>query len=126
MFERFMEIDDHDDSRLDRDAKERNVADRYGNAEVVFEQPLQQQSATHRIDGREDEDKRFGYRVKDQVQQQENHEEDDRQNQLQPLLGAQFEFVLSRPLKGVVGWQSQFVVKELVRISQRSRRSRCF
>jgi hypothetical protein len=55
--------------------------------------------------------------MKDQIQQQENDEKDDRQNQLQPLFSTQSQLVLSRPLKGVIGWQSQLVVQELVCIS---------
>ena len=37
VFERFMKIDDHDDSRLYRDSKECNIADRHSDAEVVVE-----------------------------------------------------------------------------------------
>ncbi len=68
-FERFVEINHHDDAGLNRDSEERDVADRHCNAEVVVKKPLQEQSPTHCIDGGEDEDKRFGDRVKDQIKQ---------------------------------------------------------
>ena len=41
VFERFMEIDDHDDAGFDRDAKQRDIADGHSDAEVVVKQPLQ-------------------------------------------------------------------------------------
>src|SRR6202034_4272423 len=120
MFERFMKINHHDHARFYCDPKERNVTDRHSNAEVVVKKPLQEQPSTHRIDGREDEDKRFGNRVKDQVQQQEDHEENHRKNQLQTLLGTQFQFVLSRPSESVIRGQGEFAVKQLVCLSDKA------
>src|SRR5271155_4370217 len=109
-----MEINHHDHASLYCDPEQCDVADCHGDAEVVVEKPLQEQSSAHRIDCREDEDERFGNRVKDQVQQQEDHEEDDWQNQLKTLFGAKFEFIFSRPLEGVICRQGKFVVDELV------------
>ena len=124
VFERFMEIDHHDDAGLDRNSEERDIADGHRNAEVVVKQPLQQQPSTHRIDSRKDEDERLGDRVEDHIQQQKNHEEDDRKNQLQPLLRAQFQFVLSRPLKGVIRRQRAVCREGACLRLGRSRRSR--
>jgi hypothetical protein len=55
VFERLVKINDHHDPGLDGNAEERNISHRDGNAEVVFEQPLQQQSPSRR-NGREDQD----------------------------------------------------------------------
>src|ERR1700677_4887425 len=114
VFESFMKIDDHHDTGFYSNSEECDVTDRHSDAEVVVKKPLQEQPSTHRIDDWEDENKRFGDRAKDQVQQQEDHEEDHRKNQLQALLGTQFQFVLSRPLKRVICGQGEFVVEELI------------
>ena len=116
VFESFVKINDHDDTRLYRDSKECNITDRHSDAEVVVKKPLQEQPPTHRIDGWEDKNQRFGNRVKDQVQQQEDHEENHRKNQLQTLLGTQFQFVLSRPLVSVLR-AVEFLLQELVCLS---------
>jgi hypothetical protein len=60
MFGSFMEINNYDHAGFYRDTKERKVTDGDGDAEVVVEKPLQEQPSTHRIDGREDENERFG------------------------------------------------------------------
>src|SRR5271156_1886553 len=109
MFERLMEINDHDDTRLHRDSEECDVTNRHSDAEVVVKKPLQEQPSTHRIDGGKDENKCFGNRMKNQVQQQENHKEDHRKNQLQAPLRTQFELIFSRPLEGVICGQGKFV-----------------
>src|SRR5260370_2631517 len=109
-----MKIDDHDYAGLNRDSKECDIANCDGDTEVIFEQILQQQSSAHRIDGWEDQDQSLRNRVKDQIEQQENHEEDNGKDQLQPLLCPQFELILSRPLTPVNGRQRQFVVQQPV------------
>src|ERR1700691_442619 len=81
-FQCFMKISHHDHPGFYSDSKERNVTDRDGDAKVIVKKPLQQQSSAHRIDGWKDENKRFCNRVKDKIEQQEDHEEDDRKNQL--------------------------------------------
>ena len=83
---RFVQIDDHDDAGFNRDAEQRDIADPHRDAEVVAEQPLENQTAGQRIDRGENQDGGLSDRMKDHVEQQEDHEEDDGQNQLQPLL----------------------------------------
>src|SRR6266571_9112369 len=95
--ERLVEIHDHDDSGLDSDAKERDVADPHGHTEVVAEQFLQDQAASKRIECREDKHCRFGDGMKHHEEKHENNEKYDRQDNLQPLLGVQFEFILACP-----------------------------
>src|SRR5580698_6364558 len=82
VFESFMKIDDHHDTGFYSNSEECDVTDRHGDAEVVVKKPLQEQPSTHRIDGWKDENKCFGNRVKDQIQQKENDEEYHRKDRL--------------------------------------------
>ena len=51
--------------------------------------------------------------MEDHVQEQEDHEEHDGQNDLQPFLGPQLEFIFARPLIGVSRRQLQLLPKQL-------------
>src|SRR2546422_8562496 len=115
-----MEIDDHHNSGLHGDSKECDVAHPNGDAEVVAKPILENQAASHGIKRREDEDSSFRKRMKDHVEQQEDHEKYDRDNELQPFFGADFEFVLSGPLVAVSRGKTQFFAEELVSLSNES------
>ena len=56
LVESLVEVDDHDDTRLDRDAVERDVADPDRDGEVVAEQPLKNDPPGHRVDDGEHHD----------------------------------------------------------------------
>ena len=103
--ERFVKVDDHDDTGLHGDAVERDVADPDGHREVVAEQPLQDDAAGHRVHDRQHDDHRLGDGVERHVQQHEDDEQDDRNQDLQPLAGAHLELVLPGPLQRVAGRQ---------------------
>ena len=62
MLESFVQVDDHDDSGLDGNAKKCDVADPNGNAEVVAEHPLKEKPAGHRIKRRKDQNGSFRQR----------------------------------------------------------------
>ena len=51
--------------------------------------------------------------MKDHVQQHKDYEEHYRQNDLQPLLGANLKLVLARPRVGVARWQREFLVQQI-------------
>src|SRR5579859_6918987 len=108
-----MEIDDHHDARLYRDAKQRDIPDPHGHAEVVAQQPLQDQPAGHGIERREDQDHGLSQGVEDHVQKQEDHEEHHGQNDLHPFLCPKLEFIFARPLIGVSRRQLQLLAKHL-------------
>src|SRR2546427_11477408 len=86
------------------------------HAEVVAKQVLQDETSRHGVQGWEDEHRSFGYGMKNHVQQQEDHEEDDREDELQPLLGAQFKLVLARPLVGEAGRQLELLPQQPIRL----------
>ena len=90
-----MQIDDHNNSSFDCDTEQSDVTDQDGNAEVVTENPLQQQAAADRIEGGKNQNQGFGNRAKYQIQQKENREEDHRQDQLQPFFCPQLKFIFS-------------------------------
>ncbi len=56
-----MEIHHHNDTSFHCNSKERNIANRHSDAEVVMQEPLEQQSSTHRIDSGKDKDESLGY-----------------------------------------------------------------
>ena len=100
LLQRLVEIDHHHHARLHRNAEERDVADGNGHAEVIVQQPLQQQPSRHRVGGGENEHEGLCHRVKDKIEQQKNYAEHERQNQLEPLLGTLLKLILPRPLIG--------------------------
>src|SRR5437899_1431268 len=51
--------------------------------------------------------------MENHIQQQKDHEEDDRQDYLQTLFRAQFEFVFAGPLEAVARWQDEFLPQKL-------------
>ena len=108
-----MQVNDHNHSGLDCDPKKCNVADPHGNAEVVAERPLQKKSAGHRVKRREDQYGCFCRRLENDVEQQEDYEENDGQDDLQPLLGTQLKFVLSRPAIRVSSGKIQLSLNSL-------------
>src|ERR1700731_1662317 len=111
---RFVQIDDHNDASLDRDSKQRDVTNPDRNTEIVAKVPLEKKASRHRIERRKDQNECFGHGSEHHVQQQKNRNEDDRQHDLQPLLGAQFEFIFARPLQAVAGRQLELFTEELV------------
>src|SRR5438270_13707079 len=60
LVEGLVEIDHHDDARLDRDAIKGDVADPDGDREVVAQQPLEDHAARHGIDDGERDDRPLG------------------------------------------------------------------
>src|SRR5712692_2320860 len=95
-----MEVHDHNYTGLDRDAEQRDVAHPDSHTEVVAEQPLQDQAARHGIEGWENQHRCFRYGMEDHVEQQEDHEEHNRQDDLEPRFGSQLELVLAGPMIG--------------------------
>ena len=112
--ERFVQIDDHHNASLDRDSEQRDVANPDRNTEIVAKEPLEKKASRHRIERRKDQNQRFGHGTEHHIQQHKDRDEDDRQNDLQPLLGAQFEFIFARPLQAVAGRQMEFLLQEFV------------
>jgi len=53
------QVPDHDDARLNCDSEQRNVPDPNGRAEVVAEEPLQNESADHGVKGSRNEHESF-------------------------------------------------------------------
>src|SRR5579875_1461581 len=107
VIERFVQIHNHDHACFDCNTEQSNVTNPDGHAEVVPKQPLQDQSTSHRVQGRKDEDGGLQGGVKHHVQQQKDHEEYDRQNEFQPFFSTHFEFVFSRPSERIAGRQFQ-------------------
>ena len=70
--DRFLQVHDHDDAGLNRGAKERDVADPDGDAEVVAEEVLQKDAAAEREGHGEDDVRGFLRVAIDDVEQQEN------------------------------------------------------
>src|ERR1700733_5558772 len=111
MFQRFVEINHHDNACLNGGAEESNVTDPHRHAEVVMEQPLQQQSACHGVDGWYDQHHSLGSRTKDHVQQQKDEAEDYRKNELETLFGTQLKLIFPRPLEAIVCRQCNLMVQ---------------
>src|SRR5437870_4257090 len=109
MIQRLVKVHDHDHARFDGNAEERNITDPDRHAEVIAEHPLQNQSASHGVEGRKDQYGRFSNRVEDHIKQHEDHKEYDGKNDLEALLGPKLEFVLARPLIVVPGWQGKLL-----------------
>jgi hypothetical protein len=76
--ERFVQIDDHHDTRLDRDPKQRDVANPDRNAEIVAKVPLEKKAARHRVERRKDQNQRFSHGSEHHIKQHKDCEEDDR------------------------------------------------
>src|SRR6266852_145903 len=109
-----MEVHNHNYTRLDSDAEQRDVANPDGNTEVVSEQLLKDEAAGQSIERGKYEDSGLGDGVKDHVKQQKDDEEHHRQDELQSLFGPQLEFILPRPLVGVASRQGQLLSKRTV------------
>src|SRR5580704_1051497 len=107
-----MQVNDHDHARLDGNAEECDVPNPHGNAEVVVEKPLKDETPSHRIDRRENKHHRLRDRVKDHVQQHEDHEEHDGKNEFQAFFGTQLKFVFAGPLVGISRRQPQFLLQQ--------------
>ncbi len=90
-----MQVHDHDHARLNSDSKQSDVADPDCHTEVVAKQPLQDQAAGHGIKSGQNEHRGFSDGVEDHVKQEENDKEHNRENDFEPLLGPQFELILS-------------------------------
>ena len=58
--------------------------------------------------------------MKNQVKLNKNSKDDNWQDQLQPLLRSEFEFILSRPLESVIRGKSQFFMQQLVSLSDKA------
>src|SRR5713226_654541 len=106
-----MEIDHHDHTSFNCDPKQCDVTDPDRNAEVVAKQPLQDQAACHGIERREDEHHGFGDVMENHVQEEEDHKEDDRQNDLEALLSPKFKLVLTGPCVDVSRWQCKLLAQ---------------
>src|SRR5437016_4021432 len=111
----FMYVYDHDGSSLDCNAKQRDIANPYRNAEVVAQQLLQDEAARKRVERREDKHSRLHNGMEDHVKQDKNSEEHDRQNDSQALLGPQFKFIFARPFVGVTRRQMQLLLEHVIR-----------
>src|SRR5207302_2486479 len=83
------------------------------HAEIVFEKPLQYETASHGIEGRENKHRGFGHRVEDPIEEHENYKEDDGENEFQALPGTQFKFIFTGPLVGVSRRQPQLLRKQV-------------
>src|SRR5467141_4039241 len=81
----FVEVYDHDDTGFHRDPKQGDVTDPHGHAEVVAQQLLQDEATGECIECRENEHCRFRDRMKHHVEEHEDHKENVRQDDLQPL-----------------------------------------
>src|SRR5260370_9451802 len=108
-----METDDEHDACFNGNAEESDVADPYRDAEVIAEQLLQNEAARQRIDRRENKDSRFGEGMKHHVEKNKDEKKDDRQNELQPLFGPEFELVLAGPFVSKAGRQREFLLKQI-------------
>src|ERR1700681_310345 len=108
----FVQVYNHDHAGFDGDAEECDVPNPHGNAEVVVEQPLKDETTGHRVDRRENKHHGLCDRVKDHIQQHEDYEEHDGKNEFQALFGTQLKFVLAGPLVGVSRRQSQFLLQQ--------------
>src|SRR5580698_7507626 len=100
-----MQIDHHNDAGLNCDTKQGYVTDPRRYAEVEPHNILKNQSAGHRINGRNDKNNRFGQGMKQHVEQDEYDCKYDRQNVRQSLSSAELKFILPRPFERVAGWQ---------------------
>src|SRR5579859_295952 len=107
-----MQIDHHDNSGFNGDAEESNVPHPHRHAEVIPEQPLKNQSSSHRVKRGQDEDHGFCDRVEYHIKKQKNHKENNRQNDFQSLLGPQLKFVLARPLIDVASRHLEFLCQQ--------------
>src|ERR1700730_17858152 len=57
--ERLVQVHNHDHACLDGDSEKRDVAHPYGHAEVVIEKPLENKTAGHGIERRENQNRGF-------------------------------------------------------------------
>src|SRR5215831_8111162 len=101
MLLRFVQIDNHDHASLHRDSKQCDIANPNGHAEVVSERPLKQETSGHCIQRGKNQYGCFGGGLEHQVQQYEDHEENNRENKFQTLLGTKLKLVLPCPAIGV-------------------------
>src|SRR5262249_19113592 len=112
--ERFVQIDDHHDAGLNRDSEQGDIADPHCNTEVITKVPLEQKSPRQSVERRKDQDQRFGHRAEHHVEQQKDGDEDNRQNDLEPLFGAQFELIFAGPFQAIADWQLKLFLKMAV------------
>src|SRR5882762_9466241 len=110
----FVEVHDHNDAGLDRNAEQRDIANPHRHTEVVAQQLLQDEAAGECIERRENEHCRFRERVKHHVKQHKNNEEHDRKYDLQALLGPQFKFIFARPFVGVTRRQMELLLEHVI------------
>ena len=114
LLKRLMQVDHHHNAGFDGNPEERDVAHPHSHAEVVAEQPLQQQPARHRVERWEDEHSSLGDGFEDQIEKQKNDEEDNRQNDREPLLGAHLELVFAGPAPRVTGGQRNLLTQQCI------------
>ena len=67
-FQSFVQVNHHHHSGFHRDSKQSDIANPDRNAEVVSQQPLQQQAAADGVGGGQNEDDCLSDRMKDHVQ----------------------------------------------------------
>src|SRR6516164_7983436 len=112
--ERLTEIDDHYDPGLDGDPEQRDVSDPNGNAEIVAQEILQKQTASHGTEARKDQDGSLCRRLEEHVKQDKDQGEYDRQDVRKALASPQLEFIFARPFKGITRRQMQLPVQCLL------------
>ena len=108
-----MQVDHHYHSRFNGDTKERDIADPDRHAEVVAQQPLQNQCSSCGVESRKDQNHGFRDGAENHIQQHENYEEHNRQNDFQPFLRSRFKLVFTRPCVVVFSWQTEFLAKQI-------------
>ena len=101
--ERTVEIDQHDDAGLGRDAGKRDEADGDGDREIEAEPPHQPEAADQREGHREHDDQRLGDAPEVEIEQQEDDQQRHRHDDLEPRLGALQILELAAPGRVVAG-----------------------
>ena len=98
-----VEIDEHHDARLGRDARQCNEPHGYRDRKVEAQRPQQPEPAYQREWQGQHDDQGFGERPEVQIEQQEYDQQRDRDDNLEPGLGPLQVFELSAPGHVIAG-----------------------
>src|SRR5579884_2734348 len=108
----FVKIDNHDNAGFNGNSEQCDISNPDRDAEVVAQCPLQNQTASERVDSRKDQHRSFCNRVEDHIQQHKDDEEHDRQDDLQTCFCSLLKLVLASPAICVASRQAELVIKQ--------------
>ncbi len=111
-----VEIDQHDDAGLRRDAGKGDEADGDGDREIEVHRPHQPEAARERERHRKHDDQRLRHSAEIQIEQKEDNEDGDGDDDLEPRLGPLEIFELPAPGRVIARREAHLLRHGLLRV----------